>query len=216
MGIKGDYIELVSSLKGDNILKKIISIMFFFGAVSSIASLSDHVFKWKGFILNGINGYHAYIVNPIISYGEILGFNYTENEIHNAVFLSIAVSLGMSLLANKQVIVFNEINKTYGGNTKPNLFLFHSIKVLFPVGVWISFGLTDSQPSTWLLILIVVFYPFCLAVPKILMGKLNLNKSEHKETNIIYYYKYYYLYFSLILFIVCILAAINSGISKTV
>ena len=55
-----------------------VLVLAFFLTTSSLASLSETVFKWKGFILTGIEFYQEWIQGPIKILGPKVGLNYTS------------------------------------------------------------------------------------------------------------------------------------------
>lgn len=61
MGLFSDLKEVKSIWHKANNIEKFILVISAFLTVSSITSLSDLVFHWKSFILEGVNFYHQYI-----------------------------------------------------------------------------------------------------------------------------------------------------------
>ncbi len=76
MGLKADFDELIDEWGEKSLLSKVILGVSFFVTLSSITSLSDTVFKWKGFILEGITFYRTYISIHFRSFAEFLGLSY--------------------------------------------------------------------------------------------------------------------------------------------
>ena len=53
-----------------------------FLASGSIASLSDVVFAWKGFILDGVNVYRSWVVHPMQQLASDFGLSIDNSEVH--------------------------------------------------------------------------------------------------------------------------------------
>ncbi len=67
MGLYADIEETKNIWKKASWQTRLILFVFLFLTVSSITSVADTVFKWKGFILDGVVFYQAWIRNPIVS-----------------------------------------------------------------------------------------------------------------------------------------------------
>ncbi|OEK06359.1 hypothetical protein [Roseivirga misakiensis] len=68
MPIFGDIKEYKEAWKTAPVFLKGLIIVMFFLSVSSITSLADEVFKWRGFIRDGIDFYHNTLTVPIIDF----------------------------------------------------------------------------------------------------------------------------------------------------
>ncbi|MGL5471573.1 MAG: hypothetical protein ACRDCT_25930, partial [Shewanella sp.] len=79
MNIRESFIEAVELYKKAGSLNRIFIMISFFLSVSSIASLSESIFKWKGFILDAVDFYQHYIAEIIIYYAGFVGLSYTQN-----------------------------------------------------------------------------------------------------------------------------------------
>lgn len=78
MGIHGDIEETKKLWSHASFPTKALLIVFTFLNFSSITSLADTVFKWKGFILDGVSFYQKWVRNPI---SEILSFISVPQEL---------------------------------------------------------------------------------------------------------------------------------------
>lgn len=65
MGPLGDIQEAKSFFPKASLITKLIVILATFLSISSIASLSNVIFSWKGFILDGINFYKHWVTDPL-------------------------------------------------------------------------------------------------------------------------------------------------------
>ena len=65
MGLQEDLGELKKTWKRSSVWFKVLLIFSTFMTISSVASLSEVVFSWKGFILDGINFYRNSISLPL-------------------------------------------------------------------------------------------------------------------------------------------------------
>ncbi|MEZ9473148.1 hypothetical protein AB4211_22815 [Vibrio lentus] len=200
--------------KGIGTFKKAFNGLLFFVALSSITSLSDYVFQWKGFIADGLSIYQKYFVGYIQSNAEHIGLTYSEQQIHSAVVLSTIVGIGMRLLCEGQLAAFAKINEQYGVELKPNLFLFKLVSFIFPLILWVSYGLTDANVYLLPHILLALFYPFILTGTKEAMVKLDKNDEGYREKSQFSYTKNYYGYLALIAMFICVLGAVNSGLTR--
>jgi len=67
MGLKGDWIEVAEIWSKSSWRIRILLGVSVFLASNSIATLSDTVFRWKGFIKEGLYFYHQYFTTPLWS-----------------------------------------------------------------------------------------------------------------------------------------------------
>lgn len=192
-------------------MTRIFLILGFFFSLSSLTSLSSTIVEWKGFILEGIEFYQLYFVEPIASSASNFGLSYSRSEIHAAIVSSICVTVGMRILAVGQQVAFRVINKKYNSNLKPNLTVFWGVAIAYSIGIWVWFGISESVIRPWFLALSIVFYPFFIVVPKIIWSK----SGGYFEKGEFSYFKSYFAYLSALLLIVCVLAAINTGLKES-
>lgn len=89
MGLKGEFDEFVSDWKKYPYWLKIVLGISLFISVSSITSLSDVVFKWKGFIKEGLDFYSVYISSRLKSFYHILGLNLSDPMIDFLVLINL-------------------------------------------------------------------------------------------------------------------------------
>lgn len=214
MGLKGDFDELVSSYKNVSLPSRLFLIVSFFISVSSIASLADTIFKWKGFIADLLLFYREFVVEPIINTSSKVGFNFSNNEIHACLLLTITINIGMRLLAKGQIVAFDQINKKYSSNLKPDLRLFKFLAVVIPIASWFWYGLTDQDINLIYVWSITLAYPILLVGPKWLWTKFEKEEGAYMEKEHFSYFGKYYLYLSSIFLVVGVLGAINSGLQK--
>jgi len=214
MGLKGDFEELVSSYKNVSLPSRLLLIVSFFMSISSIASLADTIFKWKGFIADLLLFYRDFVVNPIINTSSKVGFHFSDNEIHACILLSITISIGMRLLAKGQVVAFDQINKKYSSNLKPDLRLFKFLSIFMPIASWFWYGLTNQDISLIYLWSITLGYPIFLVGPKWLWTKFEKEEGAYMEKEHFNYVGKYYLYLFTIILTVGVFGAINSGLQK--
>ena len=113
MGLLGDIQEAKNVWLGASWKFKIIIGVSVFFAVSSIASLSDTVFAWKGFLLKGVIFYEEYIITPITKYAEMLGLTWDNKNANYIVLFGLWLSSIIreiwtrSSLNNKRIIMLN-------------------------------------------------------------------------------------------------------------
>ncbi|MDO9333363.1 MAG: hypothetical protein Q7T57_02435 [Dehalococcoidales bacterium] len=76
MGLKGDLDEAVKDWPKSNRLIKAWLVFSVFFSTLQLASLSEAVFKWKGFVLDGVNFYREWFTTPISkATAEFTGFS---------------------------------------------------------------------------------------------------------------------------------------------
>jgi hypothetical protein len=211
MNLEKEILELNAYFKNGGIITRILLGVGFFLTLSSITSLSSKIIEWKGFILDGINFYQSYFVNPISSIAASVGLNYTEIEIHAATATSACIITGMRLLATGQKAVFQSINEKYNSELKPSMIMYWSIAVASPIGIWSWYGIADPTIRVWLLIILMLIYPLFLILPKIYTSK---NRDDCLDENYFKYIKGYYAYMGSFALVIAILAAINIGIQE--
>lgn len=212
LNIENDWSNIKSVFRDAGVLTKLFLIVTFFLALSAIASLADTIFAWKGFILEAINFYRGYFVEPLRSLSLNFGLHFSENEIHAATFLSISVATSMRILSLGQVVAFNEINEKYSSSVTPNLAPFWAIGFAFSVGIWFWYGLTEQIVRLWTVALVFILNPAFIAVPKMIMAKFKYEYFEKEKFN---YFLAYYAYVIFVLLIVGILGAVNTGLKKS-
>ncbi|MBC8754849.1 hypothetical protein H2O64_09220 [Kordia sp. YSTF-M3] len=82
MGLLGDIDELKNKWKNASLSLKILVILTSFINLNAIASLSETIFKWKSFILVGIEFYNSTIIEPIKTLLEFFHLNLSETLIN--------------------------------------------------------------------------------------------------------------------------------------
>ncbi len=90
MGLKGDLEEIIGGWNKHHFWFKAVLILFFFLSVSAVANLADIIFKWKGFILEGLDFHKEFIALPLKDIARFIGLNYTMDFIY---FLNIFLLL---------------------------------------------------------------------------------------------------------------------------
>jgi hypothetical protein len=211
LDISKEIDELKKSFKEGNALTRIVMVTCFILSLSSLAELSNKVVAWKGFILNGLGFYRSIFVEPIAYLTSNIGLSYTELEIHVATVSSICIAIGMRIQAMGQKVAFRKISEKYGNEVKPNLTLFWFLAIAGPIGIWLWYGLGDPTIYTWWVVFVSAFMPLFMTIPKLIWSKLG--DYEYFEKGSFSYFKSYYIYISSLILIICILAAINSGLN---
>ncbi|MBB1332760.1 MULTISPECIES: heme transporter CcmC [unclassified Pseudoalteromonas] len=210
LDLSKEFNEVKNAFKEGNTLTRIVMVMGFFLLLSSMAELSGKIVAWKGFILDGLKFYHSIFVEPVTYLSSHIGLNYTELEIHVATVSSICISIGMRVQIMGQKVAFRNISERYGNEVKPNLAFFWVVGIIAPIGIWLWYGFKEPTIYTWWVIFVSIFLPLFMIVPKVILSKLG--DYEFFEKGSFSYFKSYYIYISSVLLIICILAAINSGL----
>lgn len=203
--------EIKKSFKEGNALTRVVMAIGFILSLSSLAELSSKIVAWKGFILNGLAFYRSIFVEPVTYLTSNIGLSYTELEIHVATVSSICIAIGMRVQAMGQKVAFRKISERYGNEVKPNLTFYWVLAIVAPIGIWLWYGLGDPTIHTWWFIFVSMFLPLFMTVPKLILSKLG--DYEFFEQGSFSYFKSYYIYISSLLLIICLLAAVNSGLT---
>lgn len=96
MGLSGEIKESIEDWKIKSPLFKVIAIFGLFMAISSITSIADTIFQWKGFIKDGLDFYRNYISKPIgDSFKLLFDLNYTSYAIDYILLLVIIISINI-------------------------------------------------------------------------------------------------------------------------
>lgn len=109
MGIKGDLDEAKQLWKNSSWMMRLFVLLSVFVTTSSIASLSDIVFKWKGFILDGIQFYREYIAQPVAGFFDVLGLNYSLVDVN--VFMLVSLYAGSYFRAMGLQQLWNDLKE---------------------------------------------------------------------------------------------------------
>ncbi|WP_024850987.1 hypothetical protein [Hydrogenovibrio kuenenii] len=211
MNILKEFTEVKANFQKSSILFKIISVLGFFLSFSSLTSISNSIVEWKGFILDALNFYNFYYVNTIRSFSGMIGLSYRPVEIHVATVSSICMIT--EIRAQKSTL--ESMNRKYDSNDKPQLLSLWIIGGVTVSGLWIWFGLFEPKIHALLNIIFLILLPIFMTLPTFipLMPKPSFDNLM-KEASATYFKKYYFYLGSLFL-VVCILAAINTGIHKS-
>lgn len=171
--------------KNGTILTRVFIVVSTFLATGAIASLSDVVFAWKGFILDGVNFYRNFIVQPLLQLAEIFSLEISSMEVN---FL-ILTGIFMSAIYRK-VWVTSEIGMRVTSGT---VMLIGFCFLAYLVGS--SDGLQEN------ISVLYVYLGICLIYP-VLRGF-----SKHERIA-------YYLPIATAITLNFIVAAINSGLTR--
>ncbi|WP_053159115.1 hypothetical protein [Pseudomonas sp. P1.8] len=192
MGLKGDWDEAKKMWSNSSLLMKLIITVSLFVNIGSIASLSETIFKWKSFILEGLSFYHDYIADPVTQTLNLIGLHYSRTDI-NVLFL-------ISLYAGSyfRAVGTRELWRDF--KSKP---ISNSLVYLCFTGVYIYPGLFEGDSITYFILLIYV-----IAIIASLVS-IYKNRKDDPDTAI------RFLFVPLTsLLVVMIFGAINSGLLK--
>lgn len=186
MGLVGDLIEARTFWSNSSwIFRGAIAIAAFL-AVSSVASLADAIFHWKGFILDGIEFYQLWITKPISGLFKRYGLIINSKSID----LLILFGLYLTGLLRESII------------KKEKIWAAFQVVLYIAVTIWLasSWVGTDSAPSIWMYLGVFILY---LASP-IVFG-------SDKEERFAYYFPG-----AVAIIVVLLLGAVNAGLSRPV
>lgn len=205
MGVKGDIEEASKLWKRSSLFTRLFVVVSVIVSSSSIASLSESIFKWKGFILEGLEFYKNYLVDPFRSYAHQIGLDFTVKDTHALVILSFAYS-GM-------------IRWTLG-------MTWRSMQVRIEIVLLISFmffttvyGLPGQGEEILKLSLLLYISPLAIFTTNEIITRLLPVNSEYKKTASkmrLDALKAMYSWAILSAFLVLIFAAVNIGLDKPI
>lgn len=89
MSLKDDFNEARQIWSGSSLSLKLLAGLTLFLATGSIASLSDTVFAWRGFLSDGVKFYESFITGQIIRLTDVLGLSYSQVETNTVVIMAI-------------------------------------------------------------------------------------------------------------------------------
>ena len=210
--------EIKKYWKESPIWAKVVWVLSVFFASSSIASLSDLVFAWKGFILDGIEFYRA-IISPIKDYfGNLLGIQIKREQADLIVFTGFFVSAYRKFIASRWLV------------SKPNIkitSLLFSINVLFWLVTMLLISASILEMLHIAVDILLAFYLFHMLqypVGIFLFDKLPPENKFHKTIGALMLKAYannktrfFIVYYSPIIVAIALLfvaAAVNSGLTR--
>ncbi len=107
MGLKADVDEVVQYWSGAPWRVRVLLAIALFLSSSSLASLSEAVWKWKGFILDALTFYRSWVVHPMSEVAQrVIGQSVPPNFIDNAIFF------GLFMGALTRALLFRAASKS--------------------------------------------------------------------------------------------------------
>ncbi|AUP81420.1 hypothetical protein [Flavivirga eckloniae] len=184
MSFKSDFDEYISDFKKYPFWLKIVLGVMLLATVSSIASISDIFFNWKGFILEGLESYRKCINRPIRVVAENLGVIIPEKKVDELILL--------------QLIYLPYIRMELLNFIKHKNLLILFIGALL-IHIYLMYDILSGGINMFIFTPIYVIY--------IMIGS---KKNELIKKHILR------LYIPVLigLFLVCLLAAINEGLTR--
>jgi len=185
--IKGDLQLLWGTSKWPTKLFVLVSL---FMAISSVTSLADTVFKWKGFILEGLKFYHEWIQAPAIHLLKLIGVALTPSQVDSIILLFLVTYAFI-----RAAILANNVNKVLKFRVSLIIELavvyFFTILVIFKNAIYIS--------GTVILLI---------------NGAIGSVSEKRKEGHFGLFTISFWGFLIFILISVCILAAVNAGLRR--
>lgn len=204
MSIFSDFNDLKEEWKTQSIVVKTIAILSFFFTISSLSSLSETIFQWKGFILDGIEFYHKYISSPIREVFRFIGIRLSKSTIDvlisfNLFAIPIIRYFLKSLRKDEEAKSFGE--KAALGSI--SLILFFYLIVIVLILFLTSDKVITSLP--W----ITNYYTILYLIFGVVLITLELFNKRNKSV-------FLRIYTPVILgiFVILVLAAVNSGLIR--
>jgi len=186
---KKELDELKEDWKKYSLLTKIISSILFFISLSSITSLSDKIFKWKGFISDGMLFYRDYVKYPINESLRYFGFNVNRDSIDLLIIISTICG------AHIRYFKYLEVSEVWKDSSQT----IKMFGVIWIGSVWVLLNPKYNQ--------FIYFGVFILSF--LLVYTTIIERKAPKNLLVLY------LPIILCLLVILLLGAINSGLSKT-
>ena len=149
MGLKGDIDEAKELWRNASPLMKLVIGVSLFLTVSSVTSLADVVFEWKGFILDALEFYRSWIADPVRRIARAFGLNYTRPEVDGLLVLTLLIGsfaryfAGTSLdFAGTWFEKFSIFRTIFGTIDNRFMVMFFMLILLI---LWLGTGLSDSM-----------------------------------------------------------------------
>ena len=197
MSLSSDIHELGDVWSRSGYLFKIVVIVSIFLSVSSVASLAERIFEWKGFILDAVNFYRIYIVNTFSVLLAKIGINLDQEKID---YLTITM-ISVSCMARGGIMLGKEKLKLNEG-------FFQNDQGIAAVLFWLIFlGLMltrlDAKEGSLSYVSLFVTVGTTIILPMIIF--------KEKKIDVLSYFSP--LIFAVV--IVLFLGALNVGLTKT-
>lgn len=154
MGLKADIDEVVDHWTHAPWRVKVFLAVALFISSSSLASLSESVFRWKGFLLEALAFYRVYVSDPASRFiTDLVGRSLPSNYIDGAVLLGLFHGALIRALLLRHVSVARRIGDvlTFAGTYCAMLFIMaqqpdkpteSSVWVLYPAFLLAAYMLT--------------------------------------------------------------------------
>lgn len=201
MALFGDLTELKEQWKNASLLKKIIIVLLFFIATGSLASLSDVFFKWKGFVLDGIEFYQQYISIPIHTIVSKLIEIPHQDAIDYLIFMTIA-SVAFLRFAFYE-LNFKRINR--------HEWFYVSMVLIAPV-LWMIQSIQKITNELFKPNLSYFYLPFLIMLSLSFAAWFTRTKRNHTFTHLLLII---WMPVIICVTVVLIIAAVNSGLTRT-
>ena len=184
MGILGDINEAKMFWSKSALITKLFIIISTFLTFSSVTSLSEVIFKWRGFISDGLTFYREHILEVIRQIGELLNLSYTNSEIDVLVLFGIIVGSFIrteydndripKIILMLLLIIYLDTVYDNGKSPKEDLTPYWRILIyaLIPlVGNLVTyFSTKDQEKKKYLIKKTMIFYtPILLAIVSVLI-----------------------------------------------
>ncbi len=187
MGLKADIAEVTDSWRSSSPLIKAWLVLSFFLAISSIASISEAIVKWRGFFADSVSTYRIVIRDPLVAVLVSIGFPQIPALVDASVVYILLLGAGIRWASSKHA-------RDSDPRTQQRDALFLGVAMFGGISAGISYAKGIFSPYDY------AIYCFC---PLLLPALARVRGIS-----------YYYLCILLPLATVGLLGAINSGLTK--
>ncbi|AUP77449.1 hypothetical protein [Flavivirga eckloniae] len=200
MSLKNDFDEFIADFKKYPLWLKIVLGTSLFISASSITSLSDTIFEWKGFIKDGLDFYRIHISSPLRRVFRSIDLIYSQNSIDFITATILIWTLPILRFSNSYRKVYRKKYKLEKDFTSDDLmYIIFAFGIAFaPLNSTLEIKNGESNPWSWVdwfqLMSFFLFFIFLCMISKKYLKIIGPSLLS--------------------IIIVLILAAINVGLNK--
>jgi hypothetical protein len=159
MALYDDFKSVKKDWAKSSILTKVWLILSTFAATGSIASLSDTVFKLKGFFADGLEWYESHILYFVKTFFSWIGWNIPDPIVNILILFSIYFSAYFRLANSAKSMAMSNMNKK---GMKFQLIAHSTFLFCFSADF---FAVVDTKFNTLIIVgivlIIITFTPLC-------------------------------------------------------
>ena len=187
MGLKGDINELKKAWPHLSLLTRLLLLLSVLISILSVSSLADSVYKFRGFIVLGIDFYRAFIFPYLDTLITFFNIRLNSRELDTTVFISLITGTLIRVMS---------VYKVKGAGSA--------------IGVWLVYMylmFDEKLPPQ------AVAFGYMMAIAFMGVAPLMLKKLRGSEVALVYRVSTAFILFIMVL--VCGTAAISEGLTRS-